>query len=77
MGAPDQQCGPHCYRVVVTLADFPSGTHRVACWGGHGGLFASYTTSAVTSATCSYRKPHDSVWVIVDGTYRSNTVSWF
>lgn len=75
-GALDESCGRHCYRLVVTLSAFPAGSHRVTCWALRGGVFGSYTTSSTTSTGCAYRHPHDSVWVIVDGRYRSNTVSW-
>jgi hypothetical protein len=75
-GASDTACGPHCYRVNVALSGFPGGTHRVACWSAHGGLFGSYGTSALTSAKCAFRRPNDTVWVVVDGTYRSNAVVW-
>jgi len=60
----------------VTLSAFPSGAHAVACYSAREGLFDSYTTSAIASAGCAYKRPRDSVWVIVDHTYRSNTVSW-
>jgi hypothetical protein len=75
-GALDQDCGPHCYQLVVTLSAIPAGTHSVACWSSHGGMFASYQTSAVTSSDCSLQKPNASVWAVVDGKYRSNTVAW-
>jgi hypothetical protein len=75
-GALDRPCGPHCYYLVVTLVAFPGGTHSVACWAGRGGLFARYTMTAATSATCFYKRPRDSVWVVVDGTDRSNTLGW-
>jgi hypothetical protein len=75
-GAVDTACGPHCYRVAVSLSGFSAGTHQVACWAGHAGEFGGYRTSAGTSASCAYRHPHDVVWVIVDGRYRSNSVLW-
>jgi hypothetical protein len=75
-GSLDPKCGPHCHRLNVTLSAFPSGTHRVACWSARGGLFSSYATTAVTSADCTDKRPHDSVWVSVDARYRSNTVTW-
>lgn len=75
-GALDDQCGPHCYRLIVTLSGFASGTHQVACWSSHGGMFASYRTSSATSSDCSLQKPNASVWVVVDGRSRSNTVAW-
>lgn len=75
-GALDNGCGPHCYRLVVTLSAFPVGPHKVACWSEHGGLFGSYTTSATTSDACAFRRPHDSVWAVVDDRYRSNAVLW-
>jgi hypothetical protein len=74
-GPPDRQCGPHCYPLVVTLSGFSSTTHLVTCWSNHSGEFAKYTTPAVTSAGCTYSKPHDIVWVAVDG-LESNHVPW-
>jgi hypothetical protein len=68
-------CGPHCYSLVVTVDGFGAGSHDVSCFSGHAGEFGSYATSATTSTGCSYGHPHDTVWVVVDGT-RSNTVSW-
>jgi len=61
---------------VVSLTGFGRSAHQVACWAGHGGLFGQYPTSSSTSSGCSYRHPHDVVWVVVDGRYRSNTVAW-
>lgn len=75
-GAVATQCGPHCYLVSVTLSGFPSGSYRVTCQATRGGLFGQYTTSSSVSAQCSYRRPNDSVWVVVDGRYRSNTLAW-
>jgi hypothetical protein len=75
-GSPDPTCGPHCYRLVVTLSSFASGTHQVTCWSLHSGAFGSYTTTSTTSAGCSFRRPNDSVWAIVDGSHRSNRVTW-
>jgi hypothetical protein len=68
-------CGPHCYSLVVTVSGFGAGSHDVTCFAGHAGQFGQYTTSAGTSSSCSYSHPHDTVWVVVDGT-RSNTVNW-
>jgi hypothetical protein len=75
-GASDPTCGRHCYRIVVQLSAFTAGSHRIACISSHGGQFGSYTTSSTTSSGCADRRPHDSAYVIVDGKYRSNTVSW-
>jgi hypothetical protein len=75
-GSPDPDCGPHCYRLVVSLSGFSSGQHRVSCWSGHDGQFASYLTSATVSDSCAFRRPNDVVWAVVDGTYKSNSVTW-
>jgi hypothetical protein len=75
-GGLDPSCGPHCYQLVVTLSDFAAGAHHITCLSQHGGQFGSYTTSATTSAGCADRRPHDVVWVLVDGSYRSNTVTF-
>lgn len=69
-------CGQHCYWLVVNLSGFSGGAHTIVCWAGHGGLFGRYTTSSQTSSGCKYSHPHDAVWVVVDGSYRSNTVAW-
>jgi hypothetical protein len=68
-------CGPHCFNLIVTLRNFGAGTHTVTCWSGHDGQFASYSTTETTSSQCSYRRPNDTVWVVVDG-HRSNAVIW-
>jgi hypothetical protein len=75
-GAADADCGPHCYRLVVTLSAFPGGTHHISCVALRGGVFGTYTTSSTTSSGCSYRRPNDSVWAVVDNTYRSSTLNW-
>lgn len=75
-GSLDSGCGPHCYRLVVTLSGFSGGTHQVTCWSTHGDQLGSYSTSSSTSAGCTDRRPRDSVYAIVDNRYRSNTVSW-
>ena len=75
-GAADGACGPHCFQLIVTLSAFAAGTHHVDCWTSHGGQFASYDTSAVTSSDCAVQKPNASVWAVVDGKYRSNSVGW-
>lgn len=75
-GGRDPSCGPHCYVLVVTLVNFSGGTHTVACNAQRAGQFATYTTSATTSSNCSYDRMHDTLWVRVDGTYVSNSVSW-
>jgi hypothetical protein len=75
-GSPDPDCGPHCYRLVVSVSGFSSGQHRVSCWSGHDGQFASYLTSATVSDSCAFRRPNDVVWAVVDGTYKSNSVTW-
>lgn len=68
-------CGQHCHTLIVTLSNFPAGSHRVNCFDEHARQFASYATSSTTSTGCGYDRPHASVYVVVDGT-RSNTVSW-
>lgn len=68
-------CGPQCFPLVVTLTDFSAGSHTVKCFSGHDGLFGSYTTSATTSSGCTYRRPNDTVYVVVDG-HRSNVIVW-
>jgi hypothetical protein len=75
-GGAGTQCGPHCYSLVVTLAGFPGGSHAVACFSGHSGRFGGYSTTAATSSGCTFKRPHDTVWVLVDGRYRSNTLTW-
>jgi hypothetical protein len=75
-GALDPSCGPHCYHLVVTLSGFSGGAHQVTCFSDHGGELGSYTTSSTTSSGCSDRRPHDSVYAVVDGRYRSNRVTW-
>jgi hypothetical protein len=60
---------------VVRLINFGAGVHSVRCQSARGGEFGSYSTSATISTGCSYRRPNDSVWVVVDGR-RSNTVVW-
>jgi len=74
-GGPAASCGQHCYSLVVSLTGFGGGSHNVSCFSGHTGEFGHYSTTAATSTGCSYGHPHDTVWVIVDGT-RSNTVAW-
>lgn len=68
-------CGPHCFPLVVTLDNFSPGTHSVTCWSARERQFGSYSTSATTSSGCTYRRPNDTVWVIVDG-HKSNAVIW-
>ncbi|HKC28254.1 MAG TPA: hypothetical protein VKB75_09605 [Jatrophihabitans sp.] len=75
-GSPGFLCGPHCFYVDVTLSGFPAGTHSISCYSDQRGQFASYVTSSRTSAVCEYSKNNDTVWVIVDGRYKSNTVQW-
>jgi hypothetical protein len=62
--------------VSVLLSGFSGGAHQVTCQAGRGGTFGQYTTSSQASAQCAYRRPNDSVWVVVDGQYRSNTLAW-
>jgi hypothetical protein len=75
-GSPGFLCGPHCFYVNVTLSGFPAGTHSIACHSQRRGEFAGYATSSRTSAVCEYAKQNDTVWVLVDSRYQSNTVQW-
>jgi hypothetical protein len=60
---------------VVTLSNFSAGSHTVKCFSQHDGEFGSYTTSATTSSECTFRRPNDTVYVVVDG-HHSNAVIW-
>jgi hypothetical protein len=78
-GALDVRCGRHCYHLVVSLSGFPSAAHQVTCWSSARGgrSFGSYTTTSVVSTNCAYTSNGSAaVWVVVDSTYRSNTVAW-
>jgi hypothetical protein len=75
-GSLDPSCGPHCYQLVVTLSGSAGGAHQVTCWSTHGDQLGSYTTASTTSSGCTDRRPRDSVYAIVDGRIRSDTVSW-
>jgi hypothetical protein len=75
-GLLDPRCGPHCYPLVVTLTGFVSGPHQVVCSASHSADFAAYTTTATISSNCTYSHPNDTLYVVVDGRYYSNTVAW-
>ena len=75
-GAPAQGCHHRCFALAVTLVDFASGPHQVTCLSSSGGEFGSYTTTVIHSAGCAYPANGASVWVVVDGTYKSNVVIW-
>lgn len=74
-GSLDSGCGPHCYRLVVTLSGFSSGAHQVSCRSDRGTI-GVYTTSSTTSSDCAYSRHNVNVWVVVDSAYQSNTVTW-
>lgn len=78
-GGRDFRCGQQCYFLIVTLRSFTGG-HRVVCeaQARHSQVpheIGNYDTTSPISSGCSYSGQHDSVWVVVDDTYRSNTVT--
>lgn len=82
-GARDYRCGNNCRFVVVRLANL-AGSHLVQCFSAGGHLYGGdtvgaaqhqYVTESAVSYTCSFRGP-GAVWVVVDGKYESNHVSW-
>jgi hypothetical protein len=67
----------YCTYIVVTLHDFPAGTHTINCnadWPPPPGFYRSYDTSDATSEYCVFGYPGHNVWVIVDGV-QSNTIT--
>ena len=75
--SPNPQCGqrPHCGYLFVSLTNFPIGPHEVVCESGVSGQIGNYTTTSESSVSCSY-EGHGTVWVVVDGSYKSNVVLW-
>jgi len=75
-GSPAARSCHKCVVLAVTLVDFAIGPHAVTCFSSSGGAFMSYTTVAMHSADCAYPSNGASVWVVVDGKYKSNVVVW-
>jgi hypothetical protein len=82
-GPRDYRCGPTCHFVVVRLTNFAGG-HVVQCLSAGGQLYGGapfgnpphqYVTAQPLSFSCSFNGP-GAVWVVVDGHYESNHVSW-
>jgi hypothetical protein len=66
-----------CAWVSVTLSNFSGGSHSVTCYADNfTGGFYTYSAGNGTSNVCVYGYPGHAVWVVVDGTYRSNNVGW-
>jgi hypothetical protein len=79
-GPRDYLCGPRCFFLQVTLTNLPGG-HHVVCEARSrhaqtATAFSSYDTTSPTSTVCSFDGQHDSVFVVVDDIYHSNTITW-
>lgn len=76
-GPRDQICQPHCYFLVVRLTNFV-GEQHVECFSSLDPSvpFDSYDTPFAVSDNCYYNRPGATVWVLVDGVYKSNELTW-